>query len=79
MALSFSSCSDRSSQCRIDIDGQKVVIYDPQGNVCKSVTIGNSSLRNSWPTYAYWDGNRVLVETGSGATYYITNAGVGIL
>ena len=79
MALNFIGCVDNKERCRISIVGNKVVLYDPNGEISKENTC------NFRPTAAYWANayNRgwvIVCENGdSNHGEYFSNAGVGSL
>lgn len=79
MALSFSNCVDHRNECRIIIQGNKVILYDPNGNV----TVEHSC--NFTPTSAYWaegphGGWCIVCENGSfDRGEYFSNVGTGVL
>lgn len=79
MGLGFSSCSDKKEKCRIVVDGNKVILYDPDGNVSVEHTC------YFHPTSVYWSegpfgGACIVCENGSFEEgEYFSNCGTGVL
>lgn len=72
--LSFHNCADHKDECTIAVEGNTVILYDPNGVETKRHTC------NFKPTKVYWYENVIVCENGSdqrGET--ISNVGIGVL
>ena len=80
MALSFSSCADCADRCQIEVDGNTVTLYDPNGDESMSMHIqcGYHHIVDAYWEHSY-NGMVIMCDIDDGSRVYINGCGYGTL